>query len=73
MSHSTTDAQAAQPSWGTVAEAAELYRVSPDTIRRMIRRGEVYAERFGPRLIRIDLNSFKTHMLSPQETQGAQA
>lgn len=38
----------------TVSGAAERLNVSPDTIRRMIARGELKAYRYGPRLIRID-------------------
>jgi excisionase family DNA binding protein len=40
--------------WCTIQEAAAFYDVSPKTIRRMIARGEIYAERIGPRLIRVD-------------------
>lgn len=41
------------PEWVTLARAADHFDVSPDTIRRMISRGEVEARRFGPRLIRV--------------------
>ncbi|WP_229276376.1 helix-turn-helix domain-containing protein [Agromyces kandeliae] len=37
-------------------EAAELARVSTRTIRRRIADGVLPARRFGPRLIRVDLN-----------------
>lgn len=47
----------AAPQWGTIAAAAAEWQVSPVTIRRMIARGEIKAERFGPRLIRVDLSS----------------
>jgi excisionase family DNA binding protein len=43
--------------WGTIQDAAETYKVSEDTIRRMITRGEIDARRFGPRLIRVNLDS----------------
>jgi len=43
--------------WGTLSELAEERRISTKTARRMITRGEVYAERVGPRLIRVDLDS----------------
>jgi hypothetical protein len=43
--------------WGTLAEAAAERHCSVKTIRRMVARGEVYAERLGPRMIRVDLNS----------------
>lgn len=43
--------------WGTVKEAAELRKVSVKTIRRYITAGLIEAERFGPRLIRVNLAS----------------
>lgn len=43
--------------WGTIADAAAFLKVNPRTIRRMITRGDIYAERVGPRLIRVDLAS----------------
>ena len=45
------------PDWGTIQEAADLYKVSAKTIRRMITRGQIDAQRFGPRLIRVNLTS----------------
>ncbi|MEI3866640.1 helix-turn-helix domain-containing protein [Microbacterium sp. CCNWLW134] len=44
-------------SWGTIQDAAEMFKLSDDTIRRMISRGEIEAKRFGPRLIRVNLQS----------------
>ena len=43
--------------WGTVAEAATILSVSEKTIRRRIIDGTIDARRFGPRLIRVDLES----------------
>jgi hypothetical protein len=43
--------------WGSVPEAAERRSVSTYTIRRYISQGLVYAERVGPKLIRVDLDS----------------
>lgn len=51
--------------WGTIADAAEAIGVHRDTIRRMIARGEVYAERIGPRLVRVDLGSIHPVPLGP--------
>lgn len=42
-------------SWASITEAAQHFGVSPDTIRRMISRGEIDGRRFGPRLIRVRL------------------
>ncbi|MEV8171069.1 helix-turn-helix domain-containing protein [Microbacterium sp. NPDC077486] len=52
-----TDALA--PRWGTIDDGAHEFKVSPDTIRRMITRGEIEAKRFGPRLIRVNLASIE--------------
>lgn len=45
------------PLWGTIQEAADLKKVSTKTIRRYITQGLIKAQRFGPRLIRVDLVS----------------
>lgn len=45
--------------WGSIDQAAGESGVSGKTIRRMISRGDVYAERIGPRRIRVDLNSIQ--------------
>ncbi|GAB2699548.1 excisionase family DNA binding protein [Microbacterium marinum] len=44
------------PRWGTIEDVMAHLKVSRDTVRRMIARQEIQARRFGPRLIRIDLN-----------------
>lgn len=54
--------------WGTIAQAASALDVSRDTIRRMIARGEIYAERIGPRLVRVDLDSIRPVPLGPAPT-----
>ncbi|MGO2520188.1 MAG: helix-turn-helix transcriptional regulator [Microbacterium sp.] len=51
--------------WATMNQAAAALGVSRDTIRRMITRGEVYAERLGPRLVRVDLGSIRPVPLGP--------
>ncbi len=47
------------PAWGTIQDAADLYKVSTKTIRRYITQGLIQAERFGPRLIRVNLTSLE--------------
>jgi excisionase family DNA binding protein len=47
------------PRWGKIADAARECGASEKTVRRMITRGEIYAERIGPRLIRVDLDSIQ--------------
>lgn len=42
--------------YSDIADAATYIGVSDKTIRRMISAGSITAYRFGPRLIRIDLN-----------------
>lgn len=56
--------------WGTIADAAALLGVHRDTIRRMIDRGDAYAERIGPRLVRVDLNSIRPVPLGPSKSPG---
>lgn len=46
-------------SWVSISEAAEHFSLHPDTIRRMISRGEIEAKRLGPRLIRVSLASIE--------------
>ena len=45
------------PNWGSIQESADRFHVSAKTIRRMISRGEIEAQRFGPRIIRVNLAS----------------
>lgn len=54
----TAEAEAAPatPRWGDIQDVMAHLKVSKDTVRRMIARGDIKARRFGPRLIRIDLN-----------------
>ena len=47
------------PAWGTLREAADLLSISTQTARRYISQGRIRAERVGPRLIRVDLNSLE--------------
>ncbi len=46
------------PNWGTMNDAAKKFDVSVDTVRRMISRGDLRAERVSVRRIRVDLDSF---------------
>ena len=48
----------------SIQEAARLYHVHPDTIRRRISTGQLVGHRFGPRLIRVDLRELET-LLKP--------
>lgn len=45
------------PTWVPISEASTRFSLHPDTIRRMISRGEIEAKRFGPKLIRVNLGS----------------
>lgn len=45
------------PEWGTIQQAADRKQVSVKTIRRYITQGLIVAERFGPRLIRVNFSS----------------
>ena len=45
------------PDWCSIAAAANSLGLSEKTIRRRIADGSIRAHRFGPRLIRVNLNS----------------
>lgn len=53
-----------RPRWTSIDEAAAYAAVNPRTIRRYIARGFLTGARFGPRLIRVDLNELDA-MLRP--------
>ncbi len=57
--------------WISTAEAAVRKSVSDKTIRRMIARGEIEAQRFGPRLIRVSLSSLERAGRPLQYTEAA--
>lgn len=56
----------------TIAEAAELIRVHPRTIRRRIAEGVLTAYRVGPSLIRLDADELNA-LLRPIPAAGAVA
>jgi excisionase family DNA binding protein len=45
-----------RPQWATLEVAAEHIGASTKTVRRMIAAGTVTGYRFGPRMLRVDLN-----------------
>ena len=45
------------PEWLSLQQAAAIYGVSVDTLRRRIRHGPRPASRFGQRLIRVRMNT----------------
>ena len=47
----------------TIQESADYWKVSQKTVRRWISAGIIKAERIGPRLIRVDLNSLEVRPL----------
>lgn len=51
---------APSPEWGTIQNAAERFQFSTKTIRRWITQNRIEAKRFGPRLIRVNLNSVES-------------
>lgn len=48
-----------ESSWGTMEDAARYLGVSSKTIRRRIADGTIRAKKFGPRLVRVDMNSLE--------------
>ncbi|WP_127475055.1 helix-turn-helix domain-containing protein [Microbacterium sulfonylureivorans] len=49
----------AKNAWGTIQQAADTAQVSDKTIRRWVAAGLIEAQRFGPRLIRVDMTSLE--------------
>ena len=66
------NAQAENRQLRSIQEAARLYHVHPDTIRRRIAAGQLTGHRFGPRLIRVDLAELEV-LLKPIPTTGGGA
>ncbi|MDZ4234795.1 MAG: helix-turn-helix domain-containing protein [Dietzia sp.] len=56
----------------SLPEAAEQYGVSSRTLRRYISSGRITGYRFGPRMLRVDLNELNA-MLRPLAAGGASA
>ncbi|MBP2211107.1 excisionase family DNA binding protein [Rhodococcus ruber] len=50
----------AEKKYVTVAEVAEQYSVGQLTVRRWIEAGKISAVKFGPKLVRVDLDSVKS-------------
>jgi len=48
-----------ESTWGTMEEAARYLGVSAKTIRRRITDGSIRAKKFGPRTIRVDMDSLE--------------
>lgn len=48
-----------ESNWGTMEEAARYLGVSAKTIRRRITDGTIRAKKFGPRVIRVDMDSLE--------------
>jgi len=46
----------------TVREVAEILRVSPRTVRRLIKRGEIKAVRVSRRLVRIPVGELRAYI-----------
>jgi len=55
----------------TVADAASYAAVTTKTLRRRISDGTITGYRFGPRLIRVDLNELDAMVLRPIPTAGS--
>ena len=56
--------------WTSLTLGAEHIGVSEKTLRRLVASGRITGYRFGPRLIRLDLNELDA-MLRPIPTVGA--
>ena len=58
------------PEWLSLQQAAAIYGVSVDTLRRRIAHGQLPASRFGSRLIRVRAEDLE-HMFRPIPTVRA--
>ncbi|MEH6380805.1 hypothetical protein CEY15_02275 [Dietzia natronolimnaea] len=56
----------------SISEAADRYGVNPVTIRRWISSGRISGFRFGPRMIRVDLDEIDA-LARPLAAGGASA
>lgn len=56
--------------WVRITEAAEQRKCSVRTIRRMISAGTIRAERFGPRIILVSVDSLNSAGKTLQYTGG---
>ncbi len=52
-------AQVPEPKWLSLQQAANVYGISVDTLRRSISTGQLPAARFGPRLIRVRIRDLE--------------
>jgi len=52
---------------GTIATGASCYSISEKTLRRWVAEGRITGYRFGPRMLRIDLNEIEA-LLKPIPT-----
>lgn len=67
------DKQSDQPKFYTTEEVAEILKVTPETIRRYVRTGELRSIKLGGRIIRIgniDLENFLANLKTkPQKNK----
>lgn len=55
--------------YATIAEAADYMRIGQRTVRLMIEDGRLHAYRFGPRIVRLNLDEVDAAMASGQAQQ----
>ncbi len=63
-------ANSCKPKLGSIKKGAEVAQVSARTIRRRIADGSITGYRFGPRILRVDLNEIEA-LLKPIPTAGS--
>jgi excisionase family DNA binding protein len=64
----TKNRSAGEPNLGSLGDAAEMCKVHKQTIRRYIAAGRLTGYRFGPRLLRVDLDEVAAVLLQPIPT-----
>jgi hypothetical protein len=60
-----------RPRWCSLKDAAAIYSVHPDTLRRRIREGKLTGLKLGYKTLRIDLNEVEVLFQKMPTTRGS--
>jgi excisionase family DNA binding protein len=62
--------QSAAPKYATVKDAAAIYNMHPQTLRRYIAEGRLTGYRVGPRNLRVNLEEVEATLVTPIPAAG---
>jgi excisionase family DNA binding protein len=71
QAHTSLNATLPEPSLLTLEEAALFLKVSPDTVRRMVRRGQLTSLKVGRRSLRFTRQGILSDLQKPAEMRVA--